>query len=285
MKLLCTKIKSHVCLEMFQSMNDTNRRGHGVLFQAGLLIFCAVSELRNSGKSAKSRKIRQNTKNTVKFSRNLIKYMSVQRIWNLFRSYWDYLLAINLHSFLRTSSLKRANNIPKTTRRRLCCEKLGISHDVRGLVHFCSVLLLKEQMMTSVRKMLKTLVWSVQNRLISSEICLKNNHQIGRFLPIAFCWSLPEKLPWNYCEIGGYFREFVPKNPAKFDFFFCDLSEAQSMPFWKPKNAEEGRKLIENGTPKSTIPLKKYSLKTFFWNGWMVGKQKSSTRALRIDNW
>ena len=71
------------------------------------------------------------------------------------------------------------------------------------LVHFWSVLLLKEQMMTSVRKTLKTLVWSAQSRLIPSEICLENNHKIGLF-----------------------FRKFVPKNPAKFDFFFCDLSES-----------------------------------------------------------
>ena len=82
-----------------------------------------------------------------------------------------------------------------TTRHRLCCEKLGTSHDVKGLplVHFWSILLLKEQMMTSVRKTLKMLVWSVQNRSISSEICLENNHKIGRFLPIAFWWSLPQK--------------------------------------------------------------------------------------------
>ena len=58
-----------------------------------------------------------------------------------------------------------------------------------------------------------------------------------------------------------------------------------SRAFRKPKNPEEERKLIENGTPKSTIPLKKYSLKKFFWNGRMVGKQISSTRALRIYNW
>ena len=51
-----------------------------------------------------------------------------------------------------------------------------------------------------------------------------------------------------------------------------------SRAFRKPKNAEEERKLIENGTPKSTIPLKK-------WNGRMAGKQKSSTRTLCIHNW
>ena len=94
------------------------------------------------------------------------------------------------------------------------------------LGHFWSILLLKEQMMTSVRKTLKTLVWSVQNRSISSEICLENNHKIGRFLAIAFWWSLSQKLPQNFCKIGRFFREFFPKNPAKFDFFFHNLSEA-----------------------------------------------------------
>ena len=34
MKLLCKKIKSHTCLEIFQSTNDTNRRRHGALFQS-----------------------------------------------------------------------------------------------------------------------------------------------------------------------------------------------------------------------------------------------------------
>ena len=70
------------------------------------------------------------------------------------------------------------------------------------------------------------LIWLAQNRSISSEICLENNHKIGSFLPIAFWWSLPWKFPWNSRKIGLFFREFVPKNPAKFDFFFRDLSEA-----------------------------------------------------------
>ena len=94
------------------------------------------------------------------------------------------------------------------------------------LVHFWSVLLLKEQMMTSVRKTLKRLVWSAQIRLISSEICLENNHKIGRFLLIAFWWTLPRKLLWDSHETGRFLREFVAKNPMKFDFFFHDLSEA-----------------------------------------------------------
>ena len=95
------------------------------------------------------------------------------------------------------------------------------------LVHFWSELLLKEQMMTSVTKMLKTLVWSAQNRSIPSKICLK----ISRFLTIAFWWSLPWELQQNSREIVRFFREFVPKNPAKFDFFFHNLSEAPTIIF------------------------------------------------------
>ena len=34
-----------------------------------------------------------------------------------------------------------------------------------------------------------------------------------------------EVFPQNSREIGRFFREFVPKNLAKFDFFLQDLSE------------------------------------------------------------
>ena len=89
------------------------------------------------------------------------------------------------------------------------------------LVHLWSILLLKEQMMTSVGKSLKTLVWSAQNQSISSKICPKNNHKISRFLPIAFRWSLPPKFPWNSRKIGRFLLELVPKNPAIFSATYC----------------------------------------------------------------
>ena len=57
--------------------NNKSRLG---VVQTGLLIFHAVAELRNSGKSPKSHEIHKNTQNTAKFGRNLIKYMSVQHI-------------------------------------------------------------------------------------------------------------------------------------------------------------------------------------------------------------
>ena len=41
--------------------------------------------------------------------------------------------------------------------------------------------------------------------------------------------------------------------------------------FRKPKNPEEEwKKKMENGTPKATIALKKYSLKKKFWDSRMV---------------
>ena len=83
------------------------------------------------------------------------------------------------------------------------------------LVHFWSVLLLKEQMMTSVRKTLKTLLWSELNRLISSKICLENNHKIDRFYQLLFGEVSPE----NSREITAKSADFsadlsleIPRN-------------------------------------------------------------------------
>ena len=142
--------------------------------------------------------------------------------------YWGYLLAVNLQIYVKTSSLKCANNVLKLPGVDCVAKNWALAMMLKALplVHFWSVLLLKEQMMTSVRKTLKMLVWSAQNRSISSEICPENNHKIHRFLLIAFQPSLRQKFPQNSCEIGRFFCDFVPKSPAKFDFFFRDLSEA-----------------------------------------------------------
>ena len=161
---------------------------------------------------------------------NSVEILSNTCLYNIFETYFSdrgYLLAINLQIYLGTSSLKRANNVPKLPGVDYVAKNWALAMMLKALplVHFWSVLL-KEQTRTSVRKTLKTLVWSAQSRLISSEICLENNHKISRFLPIAFWWSLPRKLPQNYFEIGRFFCEFVPKNPVKFDFLSCDLSEA-----------------------------------------------------------
>ena len=125
-----------------------------------LLIFCTVAELRNSGKSVKSRQIHKNTKNTTKFGRNLIKILSNTTLFEIYFSYRGYLLAVTLQIYLGTLPLKRANNVLKLPGIGYVVKNwaLAIMLKALPLVHFWSVLLLKWQMMTSVRKMLKMLV-------------------------------------------------------------------------------------------------------------------------------
>ena len=105
------------------------------------------------------------------------------------------------------------------------------------------------------------LVWSAPNWSISSEICHENNHKIAPFLPIAFWWGLPRKLPRNSREIGRFFREFVSKNPAKFDFFFRDLSEALDY-------------LLKVSLQILLPPLPEIIL----WNGFLKKKQKQKQK-------
>ena len=177
---------------------------------------------------AKLTKTWKTPRNSVEILSNTCLYNII--IWNLFQLLWCYLLAVNLQIYLRTSSLKGANSIPKLPGADYVAKNwaLAIMLKALPLVHFLSIYCCWKSkiMMTSVRKTLKTLVCSVQNQLISSEICLESNRKIACFLPIAFWWSLPRKLPRNYHKIGRFFCEFVPNNPAKFDFFFRDLSEA-----------------------------------------------------------
>ena len=119
------------------------------LIGTGLLIFRAVAEPRNSQKLAKYREIQ---------------YKSYQtRLYNIFEtylSYWGYLLALNLQIYLHTSSLKRANNVLKLPGVNYVAKNWALVMMLKALplVHFWSVLLLKEQMMTSVTNTLITLV-------------------------------------------------------------------------------------------------------------------------------
>ena len=114
-----------------------------------------------SGKSAKSCEIHKNMQNTVKFSTNLIKINTcLYSIFETYLSYWGYLIAVNLQIFLETSSLKHANNVTKLPGVDYVAKNwvLAMMFKALLLVHFWSLLLLKEQILTSVRKTLKTLV-------------------------------------------------------------------------------------------------------------------------------
>ena len=157
--------------------------------QSGLLIFRAG---RRASKFTKTRKIPQNS---VEILSNTCLYSNFETCL----SYWGYLLAVNSQIYVKTSSLKRANNVPKLPGVDYVAKNWALAMMLKALplVHFWSILLLKEQMMTSVRKTLKTLVWSAQNRSISDEVFPENNHKIGLFWPTDFRLSLPRKFLRN----------------------------------------------------------------------------------------
>ena len=112
---------------------------------------------------SKCHEYHQNTQNTMKFGRNLVKYMSVQHIWNISHllGLFTFRKLVNLSWNFITETCKQHS---KTTGHRLCCEKLGTSHDVKGFA-IGSVLeriVVERANDDSVRTTFKTLVWSAQ---------------------------------------------------------------------------------------------------------------------------
>ena len=176
-----------------------------------------ISHSRGATKFTKTHKVPQN-------SVDILSNTCLYNIFETYLSYWGCLLAVNLQIYLETSLLKCANNVLKLTSTDYVAENWALAMMLKALllVRFWRVLLLKEQMMTFVRKTFKTLALSAQNRSICSEICPQNNHKIGRFLPIAFWWNLPWKFPQNW----PIFPQICPWNSRQIWHFFHDLSEA-----------------------------------------------------------
>ena len=78
-------------------------------------------------------------------------------------------------------------------------------------------------------KTLKMLVRLSQNRLIISKIYPEDPLEISHMISIVSQRSLP----WKLVQIGLFFCEFVPENPAKIDIFLRDLSEALFLRWWQ----------------------------------------------------
>ena len=119
---------------------------------------------------------------------------------------WNLLQLLGLFTCRKLAHLSQNSSLK--------CETTSWNYQA---LHFWSVLLLKEHMVTSVRKMLKTLVWSAQSRLIPGENCLENNHKIGCFLSTAFWWSF--NCPKNSAKITTKSADFssnlslkIPRN-------------------------------------------------------------------------
>ena len=85
-----------------------------------------ICVLQEGGKLLFSGSVLQNSPETWS------KDTSVQHI-ETYLDYWDCLIVVNLSCklFLITSMSEKR---PKTTRLKLCCKKLGTSHDVKGFV-------------------------------------------------------------------------------------------------------------------------------------------------------
>ena len=68
-------------------------------------------------------------------------------IFEIYLSYWRYLLAVTLQIYLKTSSLKRANNVPKLPGVDYIAKNWALAMMLKALplVHFWIVLLLKVQ--------------------------------------------------------------------------------------------------------------------------------------------
>ena len=173
-----------------------------------VLIFRAVTGPRNSQKHAK-------------FARNLIKYMSIQHIWNVSRllGLFNCRKLANLSwNFVTAMSNQRL----KTNRRKLCCKKLGTSHDVKTLpwlssrAHCCWI---------TVKKTLKTLVNRRKSDQFLAKFAQKISPKSALFLPIVFRQNLPK----NPREISAKSADFSPNMSLKFPqnlTFFRNLSEA-----------------------------------------------------------
>ena len=176
-----------------------------------------ISRRRTAAKFTKTRKI---PRNSVEILSNTCLYSNFETCL----SYWGYLLAVNSQIYVKTWSLKHANNVPKLPGVDYVAKNWALAMMLKALplVQFWSVLLLKEQMMTSVRKTLKTLVWSAQNRSISDEVFPENNHKIGLFWPIDFRLSLPQK----FLRSRLIFPRICPEKDPRNLTFFRDLSEA-----------------------------------------------------------
>ena len=121
---------------------------------------------------SRSREIQVKPRNSVEILSNTCLY----NIFEIYFSYRGYLLAVNLQIYLGSSLLKRANNIPKLPGVDYVAKNWALAMILKALplVRFWSVLLLKEQMLSSVRKTLKTLVWSAQTDRFLAKFAWKN---------------------------------------------------------------------------------------------------------------
>ena len=125
-------------------------------------------------------------------------------------SYWGCLIAVNMQLFLETSSPQWANTVPNLPGANYVVKNWALVMILKASLpsaHFSSVLLLKEQMIISVKKKWKMLIKLAQNRSIN-----------------YFYQNLPWTFPWNWSFFTDCFSvKFAPKIPQKSANFSVNL--------------------------------------------------------------
>ena len=125
--------------------------------------------------------------NTAKFGRNLMRYMSVQHILKF--------ISANVSWNFVTETCKQR---PETTRRRLCCEKLGTSNDVKGFAigSFLERIVVERANDDLCLKNVENA--GLISQSISSEFSLKITTKLAIFYQLLFRRSLFRKFPGNW---------------------------------------------------------------------------------------
>ena len=160
-----------------------------------------------------SREFHEKPENPLKFtimcqipwnSREILSNTCWYNIFETYLGYWGRLIAESLQIYLETSSPQCAKNVSKLPGVNYVAKNWALVMMLKALplVHFSSALLL-EYVRLSLLQTLHTVVKSVQNQSISSEICPENSHEIG-----CFAAKLPVKIS----------AKSVSENPVKFYF-------------------------------------------------------------------
>ena len=151
--------------------------------------------------------------------RNPVEILSNTCLYNILEtsfSYRGYLLAVNFQSYLGTSSLKRANNVPKLLGINYVAKNWALAMMLKALslVHLWRVLFLKEKKMTSVRS------WSGQRKTdrFLAKFTLKITTKSAFFCLLLFGEVYPENSSEIPAKSADFSANLSLKNPRNLTF-------------------------------------------------------------------
>ena len=185
--------------------------------------------------------------------------------------------------FITTTSKQR----PKTSRRKLCCEKLGTSHDLKssatGSFLECFVVRIANDLHVSLLKTLNTLVKSVQHRSISGEISPKIPMKSAKFGIRLFFGKVISTTAIFFCPQGGH----CGKVQLYLKILWKSESFAQSWIsyFLFSGRREYQRLIVLNWVGADLQMLKSGSNNIEEWLKWRTSWQQERDHKLKLPGW